>query len=287
MELDGMTVLCQRCGAIFPGTETSGPCPKCGYTGIRIIIDTSQNYSGTVAVSGSNASAFEAINYAKNMLASISSFDPNRADFVKPIIKQLDTASKLVQEQESQLAIARKSDWMEYESKIEDYIKLLEKNAEESEFQTFFENVPVFLEPKVMKAYPKFSLAGELIPDFLLVLHDSSYLFVEIEKPGVKLFTNNGDPTAVLSHAQQQIRDYLKWVANNIDFLRRHECPNLTGDNFKGLLVIGKCSDLEPKELDKLHNINAEVRSKYEIKAFDQILRENKTMVGNVKKYYQ
>jgi len=281
-----MTVVCPRCGTVFSGTETLGPCPKCGFMGVRMIVDTSQNYSGTVAVSGSNASAFEAINYAKNMLASISDFDPSRADFVIPIIRELDTASKLVQEQESQLAIARKSDWTEFESKIEDYMRLLERNAEEPEFQNFFENVPVFLEAKVMKAYPKFSLAGELIPDFLLVLHDSSYLFVEIEKPGVQLFTNRRDPTAVLGHAQQQIRDYLKWVANNIEFLRSRECPNLTGDNFKGLLVIGKSSDLGSEELDKLHNINAEVRSKYEIKTFDQILKENQAMVDNVKKYY-
>jgi len=229
---------------------------------------------------------FEAINYAKNLLASISDSDPNRADFVNPIIRELESASKLVQEQESQLAIARNSDWTEYESKFEDYRRLLEKNAEEPEFQSFFENVPVFLEAKVMKAYPKFSLAGELIPDFLLVLHDLSYLFVEIEKPGFKLFTKDGNPTADLSHAQQQIRDYLKWVANNIDFLKRRECPNLTVDNFKGLLVIGKSGDLDPEELEKLHNINAEVRSKYEIKTFDQILKENEAMVDNVKKYY-
>jgi hypothetical protein len=51
------------------------------------------------------------------------------------------------------------------------------------------------------------------------VLYDSSYLFVEIEKPRVRLFNKNGDQSADFTHALQQIRDYLKWVADNKAFL--------------------------------------------------------------------
>jgi predicted nucleic acid-binding Zn-ribbon protein len=280
-----VTVVCQKCGKVFPGTTVIWPCPNCGWTGSQTIIDTATNYSGSVVVSGCNSSAFEAIRYAQSMLGSISYSDPKRAGFVEPIIGKLAEAAEVVKRQETELALARKSDWIKYENKLEAYRELLERNAEEPEFQGFFEENPIFLEPKIEQAYSKFSLGGELVPDFLLVLHDSSYLFVEIEKPSDRLFEKKGNPTAVFTHAQQQVRDHLKWVSNNQEFLRKRECHNLTGDNFKGLLVIGRSTDLDPRELDKLDNINAEVRSKYEVKTFDKILKENEAMLSNIKKY--
>ena len=288
---------CLRCGTVFVRPKQDiVTCPNCGYvfTGLfdpKIfdpqIFDTADNYSGTIAISGSNASAYEAISYVRNMLSSISNEDPIRANYVTPIIDELDKARDLVQKQENELANKQKEDWTEYENNIKEYSDLLNRDAGEPEFQDFFNKVPFFFESKMKRAYPKFSLAGELVPDYLLILHDSTYLFVEIEKPGVKLFTKIGDPTKGFSHAHQQIRDYLNWVINNIGFLRDRECPNLTGDNFKGLLVIGKSSDLNPKQLKKLININKEVGNKYEIKTFDQILNENMTIINNVKKYYK
>lgn len=211
--------------------------------------------------------------------------DPARAGFVTPIIDKLTEVGKLVKKQETDLIFSVKADWSEYGNRLKEYERLLDENAEEPEFQSFFEENAVFLEPKIMTAYPKISLGGELIPDLLLVLHDSSYLFVEIEKPDVRLFENKGNPTAAFTHAQQQTRDYLKRVADNKEFLRSRQCPNLTGDNFKGLLVIGRSSDLDAKGNEKLDNINAEVRSRYEIKTFDKILKENETMLGNIKKF--
>jgi ppGpp synthetase/RelA/SpoT-type nucleotidyltranferase len=196
--------------------------------------------------------------------------------------------SKDIQEELQQIPYLRKSyikETDEYKTAIDSYGALISKSANEPEFQKFFEQNAVFLDPKVTKTYPKPDLGGELIPDFMLVLHDSSYLFVEIEKPNVKLFDKKGNPTAVFTHAHQQIRDYLKWVANNKAFLRERKCANLTGDNFKGLLVIGRTCDLSSKEIECLENINAEVRGKYEIKTFDKILDENETLLRNIKKY--
>lgn len=260
-----------------------GPCPSCGWRGIRFILDTSQNYSGSVAVSSSNASAFEAIDYAKNMLESIVASDPSRAGFVVPVIKKLYEAADVIQKQESVFVASKKSDWEEYGKNLEEYKTMVDKCAEEPTFQKFFEKNAHFLAPTLKTAYAKYNLAGELIPDFLLVLHDSSYLFVEIEKPGVKLFDQSGKPTAAFSHALQQIRDQLKWVADNQDFLRKRECPNLTVDKFTGLLVVGRSADLSPQELEKLENINSEVRGRYIVKTFDRIFSENDAILKNIK----
>lgn len=274
--------ICAKCGE-FLGENIKVPCPKCGSYEFTLFINTANNYSGSVAVSASNSSAFEAISYAKNMLGSIAFSDPKRAPFVEPIIEKLDVAAKAVKKQEMELARSQKKDWAEYEKKIEEYRGWLSKSAEEPEFQKFFENNPVFLESKVKTSIPKASLGGEGYPDFLMILHDSSHLIVEIEKPAVKLFTRMGNPKAEFTRAQQQIRDYLQWAIEDKEYLRKRGFPNLTANNVRGLLVIGRSSDLNAEELAKLQGLNAEVRGKYEIKTFDRILEENEAWLKNLK----
>lgn len=273
---------CAKCGE-YLGQKVKVPCPKCGSYEFRIVTNTANDYSGSIAVSASNSSAFEAINYAKNMLGSIVFSDPKRAPFVEPIIEKLDVAAEAVKKQEIELARSKKKDWAEYEEKVEEYRGLLGKSAKETEFQKFFKNNPVFLEQKVKTSIPKASLGGEDYPDFFMVLHDSSHLIVEIEKPAVKLFTRRGDPTAEFTHAQQQIRNYLQWAVEDKEYLRKRGFPNLTANNVRGLLVIGRTSDLNAKELAKLEGLNAEVRGKYEIKTFDRILEENEAWLKNLK----
>ena len=86
------------------------------------------------------------------------------------------------------------------------------------------------------------------------------------------------------THAIQQIRDYLRWAIEEKEFLRKRQCPNISADNTKGLAVIGRIAKLTIDEAEKLKNLNAEVRGKYEIKTFDDILAEIKTIFQNLKK---
>jgi len=136
----------------------------------------------------------------------------------------------------------------------------------------------------VKACFPKKSFGGEGYPDFLLFLHDSSYLLVEIEKPSASLFNKKGDPSSELTHATQQIRDCLRWAIEEKEFLRKQQCPNISADNTKGLVVIGRTAKLTIDEVKKLENLNVEVRGKYEIKTFDEVLAENKTILDNLKK---
>jgi len=165
---------------------------------------------------------------------------------------------------------------------IEQYKRLVRRNAQESDFQRFFEKNPAFLEPRVKVSLSKKSFGGEGYPDFLLILNDLNHLLVEIEKPSDNLFTKKGNPTSKLSHAQQQIIDYLKWANEEKEFLRKRGCPNISADNTKGLVVIGKSSDLTVDELRKLEGLNATVRSRYEVKTFDKIFTEYETILANL-----
>jgi len=171
-----------------------------------------------------------------------------------------------------------------YSSLIEEYKDLVNSDAEEPKFQGFFQRNPTFLEPRVIDVFPQESFGGESVPDFVMVLQGESYLVVEVEKPKHRLFTKKGDRTHELSHAQQQIVDYLKWVNEEKDFLRKRRCPNISADNTRGLVIIGKSSNLTDDELKKLEGINASVRSWYEIKTFDRILAENEALLSNLRR---
>lgn len=275
-----MSLFCTRCG-----TEVAngwiGICPKCGNSDFA----SSTNYSGTVTFSGSADVAINSIFQARGVLISVAKLDKKRAAYLIPIIAQLEAAAKMTKQQEVKIASIEKPQLDEYVKKIEEYRGLVDSNAEEKEFQLFFEENPVFLDQKMKMSIPKKSFGGENFPDFLLILHDSSYLVVEIEKPKIELFNDKGDPTSGLTHGQQQVRRYLRWAIEEKEFLRKRECPNIGADNTKGLLVIGKKNDLNSTELGLLENLNAEAtRSRYEIKTFDRILEENQVIYENLRK---
>lgn len=189
----------------------------------------------------------------------------------------------MIKKQEALFASTQRKDLDEYQNKIQEYRNLLNKSTQEDDFQSFFEQNPVFLDPRVKTATPKKSLGGEFYPDLVFELHDSSYLLIEIERPNIRLFNNKGDPTSALTHAQQQIRKYLQWIIEEIEFLKKRGCAEISADSTKGLVIIGKSVNLGNNGLRTLGNINAEVRNRYEIKTFDKILEENEAILRNLR----
>ncbi|MFB3889422.1 MAG: Shedu anti-phage system protein SduA domain-containing protein [Candidatus Bathyarchaeia archaeon] len=167
---------------------------------------------------------------------------------------------------------------------MENYEKLLAENVAEFKLQKFFEENPAMIDPRVKRIFPKKSLGGENIPDLIVLLPGPSYLVVEIEKPGVKLFTRNGDPTADLTHAQQQVRNYLSWIVEESAYFRKRGFPNISTANTRGLVIIGTSSSLNLQERRMLEFINSEVQNRYEIKTFDKVCEDYKTITSNFKK---
>ncbi|MCJ7424614.1 DUF4263 domain-containing protein [Candidatus Bathyarchaeota archaeon] len=170
---------------------------------------------------------------------------------------------------------------VEYQDRIDEYRALLNREAEEPEFQAFFERNPVFLNPHVAQVFPKKPLGGEKIPDFVLALNDKHYILVEIEKPSVRLYNKMGDPTAELTHAEEQVRGYLRWALEDKEYLRKRGLEDLTAHNTTGLLVVG--SDLTKEERQKLDTHDNAVRGMFTIKTFSDVLVENEGILKNVR----
>lgn len=122
-------------------------------------------------------------------------------------------------------------DYKAYEKKsLKLYEKLLDEHgSNESKFQEFFEENPSFI-PGAHSAFnqhpsghnplhsclftqPKLPGVSERYPDFMWLSIDSSVfspVFIEIEAPDKKLFTQKGVPTSLFTQANYQL---LEWKA--------------------------------------------------------------------------
>jgi hypothetical protein len=110
---------------------------------------------------------------------------------------------------------------------------LIDRSAEESPLQSFLEAHPDILINTFFQGahypviFPKFNLADERTPDFVMAAHRSGPLwdvdFIEIE-PAVlkeKLFNKQRQSTGRLRIAEGQITDWQVWIEKHKDFFIR------------------------------------------------------------------
>ena len=92
-------------------------------------------------------------------------------------------------------------------------------------------------------------------------------LLIELENPRHNIFTRDGRPRKAVTHAKQQVEDWLRWV---------QEHP---GDSFvgtlggvppRGLVVIGRSRDLDNEQRHRLAHLNT--NSKVQIVTYDELL---------------
>lgn len=241
--------------------------------------------SGTIPVSGYMDGT---VGYLKDTILSVLEAYyleyPHQREFLKPVIEKTKETIDLIVTSNKKLISTGQPDLVLYEKEIEEYRKLINKEIIlEHEVQEFFEKYPRILDARIKKLIPKVSFGGELYPDFVAILINGDHILIEIEKPIDKIYKRTGDPSSEFSHAEQQINDYLHWLYDNSDYLRRRELPNISVENTAGLIIIGMNKNLTPKEKKKLETHNFSTRSSYKTKAFDQILVENQHLMHTLR----
>lgn len=120
---------------------------------------------------------------------------------------------------------------------LKEYNSLLnESGNNENEFQSFFEKNPSYI-PGALQLFgnsghypfmhtlisqPEIGIAVNRKPDFLWLAQDSltfSPVFIEIEKPSKRMFTNARIPTAEFNQAMNQIDEW-RFLLKDPDNLR-------------------------------------------------------------------
>jgi hypothetical protein len=186
-------------------------------------------------------------------------------DFIASAATSADRGRVLVQLQHEELTLAagtdlppfnrhvlnvtRESSIVLTNSLIERWEGLVRQDLQESKYQNFLEEYPVFIDPLAARVYNRKRLGIELVTDFVVRRHDSRYVVVEIEKPKDRIFTSAGDFSAAFSHASGQVLDFQGWVAEHTAYAQKR-LPGIEGPH--GVLIMGRRSQMDVAQRAKL-----------------------------------
>lgn len=166
---------------------------------------------------------------------------------------------------------------------LAEYKKLIDnKNTTESQMQSFFEKNWALLEINARRILPKFDMGGENIPDFIVETSDFRYVIVEIEGPNEEIYTAETPPRQArkLREADSQIKTYLSYAHNNILFLRQ-KLPFLSGEKIRGLIVIGRSSNLSPEQKKRLDQDRGFSKD-FDIVTYDELFESLRMFLENL-----
>ncbi|MFL5914157.1 MAG: Shedu anti-phage system protein SduA domain-containing protein [Gaiellaceae bacterium] len=147
---------------------------------------------------------------------------------------------------------------------------LATESANESQLQATLTRYPILFGTQYHSIDPKHRLGAEYEMDYALIQHSGVIDLVEIESSTHKLFKQNGDPTAALVHAEQQVLDWLSWIEDYPDYARR-SLPGVARP--VGYVVIGRSATLDDERNHRLARRNLAFRGSIEILTYDHLLQ--------------
>jgi hypothetical protein len=153
----------------------------------------------------------------------------------------------------------------EVKKDIDEFLRILDARLEEQKLQEFLAAHSYFFN-RILRLngesplYSKVRLGDQFEVDFVCFDTGSSgpeWYLVEIECPSSNLFTKAGRTSAPLTHAMQQVRDWLTWVHENREFAR-NLMPHI--DYPLGYIFMGRRNQLQESSRRQLKRINYENR---------------------------
>jgi hypothetical protein len=163
---------------------------------------------------------------------------------------------------------------------LEEFKRILDSRPtrEEDLHQFLFDN-PILLDPLALEIRSKHELGSEYITDFVVRRANNEYVVVEIEKSTDEIFTRKGVFHSNLTEAVSQVRDFQLWINDNIAYAQSR-LPAINRP--KGLLVIGRESQLTKGLRRKLDEENYSRRGHISIVTFDDLLNQAKAIYDNM-----
>lgn len=130
------------------------------------------------------------------------------------------------------------------------FLHLLEKqgDAEEPVHQWLNKREHhIFLDPNAAEVYSKVPFGND-VADFVIRRSDGTYLLSEIEQPNLRIFQQrNQEPTREFNHACQQVRDWQRYIRDNVHTVRAEQgIPDIYDP--RGMVVIGRTRDIKEGE---------------------------------------
>ena len=214
-----------------------------------------------------------------------------------PIWAELDILAAIAQKNTVTLKLnqldGRGAARKRYAALLKEFEALLD-GPEEPTHQ-FLKEHPELLCPTHQRMWSKLPF-GSRISDFVFRESYDDYLLVEIEAPIRELFRKDGQQREELTHAVNQIADWIQFIADNKQAVE--EKLGLTGISVapRAMVVIGRSASLTDENRRKLTTLQVQ-QSKLQILTYDDLLincRANLERIlgpltfsdGNVELYY-
>lgn len=158
-------------------------------------------------------------------------------------------------------------------------------DTKEPEVQDFLEKpgCTFIVAPHNRSIYPRRAIGGNrYIPDFIVERPDEDYNLIEIESPNVNIYQPQGqEPSSKFTHAIQQVEDWLRYIDENLDSVRRE-------DRLEGLykptgqVVMGRDSDLNESGATRFRYKRSE-NSRISLCTYDMIVSEARAYASSLR----
>ena len=154
---------------------------------------------------------------------------------------------------------------------------LSSEKRNENALQEWLTQNPILFGTKYTQVIPKHRLGAEFEMDYALVRHSGLVDLVEIESSNLNLFTQKGNPSQYLVHAEQQVMDWIDWIEAHGEYAR----TNLPGAySPKAFVIIGRNSALDENQKSKLRRRNLLFQGKIELLTYDDLLSRATSIRG-------
>ena len=159
--------------------------------------------------------------------------------------------------------------WHELREDLADQLDAVLGGAQdERPLQAFFEQHPFVLPLALLGGLHQYSWVfpqprlgnGIYIPDFVACDRDSlgfQWKLVELESPTASATNKDDSVSHACHHAVQQIRDYKRWLRDNLGFERQHGWHEITGE-CESWIVIGRRGDRSEIARERLADFKKE-----------------------------
>jgi hypothetical protein len=147
---------------------------------------------------------------------------------------------------------------------------------DEASLQGCLTSHPILFGLEYKRILPKHRLGSEYEMDYALQHITGYFDLVEIEASSHNLYTRGGNPAAALTHAEQQVLDWLQWIEENHEYARKR-LPGIMRP--RGYVIIGRSHSLSENDRIRLDRRNASWGESLTVLTFDDLLEQATNML--------
>ena len=170
------------------------------------------------------------------------------------------------------------------EAACDEFVALLESNGNEEEKLHQWlkdERHHLFLDGDPSQIWSKLPF-GANVSDFVVRHSDSTYLLIEIEPANERIFLkSNAEPSARFNHACQQVRDWQRYIRENVH-TARNELKLTDIYEPKGMVLMGRITDIDS---DEANNRWRDMKNNHEftILTYDDVIDRVRGLASRLK----